>query len=61
MASLPAGVTAHVLPSGETDPPRYDSLGQLRYKNFKSVLRHIKLAYKATAEYLDDPDLVRAR
>jgi NTE family protein len=54
MASLPDGVTAHVLPSGETDHPRYDDLGQLRYKNFKSVVRHIKLAHRATIEYLDE-------
>ena len=53
MASLPEGVQAHVLPSGETDPPRYDSLGQLRYRNFKSVVRHIRLAHKASAEYLE--------
>jgi NTE family protein len=59
MASLPSAVTAHVLPSGETDHPRYDSLGQLRYKNFRSVGRHIRLAYDATAAYLDDPALVR--
>jgi NTE family protein len=60
MASLPEGVIAHVLPSGETELPRYDSLGNLRYKNFKSVVRHIKLAHQATADYLDDPELVRA-
>jgi NTE family protein len=53
MASLPEGVTAHVLPSGETDHPRYDSLGNLRFRNFKSVGRHIKLAHEATGEYLD--------
>ena len=53
MSSLPDGVIAHVLPSGETEPPRYDSLGQLRYKNFKSVRRHIDLAYDATATYLE--------
>ena len=53
MASLPAGVTAHVLPTGEAEPPRYDSLGQLRYKNFRSVARHIKLAHDATSQYLD--------
>ena len=53
MASLPEGVTAHVLPSGETEPPRYDSLGQLRYKNLKSAVRHIHLAHEATAKYLD--------
>ena len=55
MASLPKGVVAHVLPSGETAHPRYDSLGQLRYRNFKSVGRHINLAYEATLGYLDDP------
>lgn len=60
MASLPTGVVAHVLPSGETEHPRYDSLGQLRYKNFKSVARHIKLAHQATVAYLDDPELVRS-
>ena len=59
MASLPEGVIAHVLPSGEV-APRFDSLGQLRYKNFKSVARHIRLAYEATAAYLDDPSLVRS-
>jgi NTE family protein len=55
MASLPDGVVAHVLPTGE-EPPRYDSLGQLRYKNFRSVGRHIRLAHEATAAYLDDLD-----
>ncbi|MGH2805718.1 MAG: patatin-like phospholipase family protein [Actinomycetota bacterium] len=59
MASLPEDVIAHVLPSGETDAPRYDSLGNLRYRNFKSVVRHIKVAHRATGEYLDDPKLVR--
>lgn len=52
MASLPKGVTAHVLPSGEREPPRYDSLAQLRYRNFRSVPRRIELAYRATSEYL---------
>lgn len=52
MASLPEGVVAHVLPTGE-EPPRYDSLGQLRYKNFRSVARHIENAHAATAAYLD--------
>ncbi len=59
LASLPEGVVARVLPSGETDPPRYDSLGQLRYRNFRSVGRHIKLAYEATLKYLDEASLVR--
>jgi NTE family protein len=54
MASLPDGVVAHVLPTGEAEPPRYDSLGQLRYKNFRSVGRHIRMAHEATTAYLED-------
>ena len=53
MESLPKGVVVHVFPLGETDAPRYDSLGQLRYKNFRSVVRHIRLAHDATAKYLE--------
>lgn len=59
IASLPEGVVAHVLPSGESEPDRYDSLGQLRYRDFRSVAKRVRLAHEATARYLDDP--VRAR
>jgi NTE family protein len=52
LASLPKGVEAHVLPSG-AEPARYDSLSQLKYKNFKSVPKRIRLAHKATSDYLD--------
>jgi NTE family protein len=52
LASLPESVAAHVLPSGDA-APRYDSLGQLRYKNFRLVGRHIRQAYEASVEYLD--------
>lgn len=55
MASLPEDVTAHVLPSGEIEPPRYDSLSQLRYRNFRSVGKRIRIAHEATLAYLDDP------
>ncbi len=55
IASLPKGVVAHVLPSGEPEPPRYDSLSQLRYRNFRSVAKRIGLAYEATGAYLTDP------
>ena len=58
MASLPEGVIAHVMPSGET-APRFDSFEQLRYKNFKAIGRHIQAAYEASAAYLDDAALVR--
>jgi NTE family protein len=52
MASLPRGVVAHVLPTGEREPPRYDSLAQLRYRDFRSVAKRIELAHRATAAYL---------
>ena len=58
MTSLPEGVLAHVLPAGET-APRFDSFEQLRYKNFRSLVRNIRAAYDATASYLDDGTLVR--
>ena len=61
LASLPDGVIAHVLPSGEAEPPRYDSLGQLRYKNFRLVARHIRQAHEATLSYLDDAGLGRPK
>lgn len=57
MASLPPGVTAHVLPSGGIAPARYDSFGELRYRNFRSVARHIQLAHRATRDYLDHREL----
>lgn len=49
LASLPEGVTAHVLPTGE---PRRPSLSQLNYRDFKAVARRIERAREATADYL---------
>jgi len=56
MASLPRGVIAHVLPTGERTPPRYDDLSQLRYRDFSQVERRIRQAHRATLKYLDDMD-----
>lgn len=53
MASLPDGVSVHVLPTGEADPPRWDDLSQLRYRNFRAVAQRIERAHQASAEYLD--------
>jgi NTE family protein len=53
MATLPRGVTAHVLPTGERKPPRYDDLSQLRYRDFSQVERRIRQAHRATLAYLD--------
>lgn len=49
LATLPKGVEAHVLPTGEPKPP---SLAQLNYRDFKAVSRRIERAHRATAEYL---------
>jgi NTE family protein len=53
MATLPDGVVAHVLPTGEPEPPRYSDISQLRYRDFKAVAARIKRAHGAAAAYLD--------
>lgn len=50
LAEIPAGVTAHVLPTGE---PARASLRQLNYRDFKAIARRIEHAYRATAHHLD--------
>ena len=52
MASLPAGVTVHVLPAGVEGPGRAADLSQLRYRDFSRIDEHIERAYKASAAYL---------
>ena len=54
MADLPDSVTVHVLPTGESDPPRYADLSALRYRDFSRVQTRIDQAYEATAAYLRD-------
>lgn len=51
MASLPAGVQAHVLPAGGTSA-RDDSL--LAHRDFASVQHRIDRSYAATMDYLSD-------
>jgi NTE family protein len=53
MATLPHGVTAHVLPTGDREPPKYSDVSQLRYRDFKAVAARIRRAHRATAAYLD--------
>jgi NTE family protein len=56
LARLPDDVTVHVLPTGQTDPPRYNDLKQLRYRDGSQIATNIARARAATAEYLrDDP------
>lgn len=50
LEALPAGVTAHVLPTGETTST---SIRQLNYRDFKAIARRIDRAYEATVHHLD--------
>ena len=51
MAALPAGVTAHVLPTGAAEKPP-DLRGQLRYRDRSGIARRIDSAYAASRAYL---------
>jgi NTE family protein len=53
LAALPAGIEAHVLPTGWTDPPRYSDLKQLRYRDASRVQERIESAHEATMRHLD--------
>jgi NTE family protein len=53
MASLPEGVSVHVLPTGGTGAPAFNDLrGQLRQRNLGGVESQIEAAYAASCEYL---------
>ncbi|HEX8134175.1 MAG TPA: patatin-like phospholipase family protein [Actinomycetes bacterium] len=51
MATLPAGVTVHVLPAGVDAGPGAD-LSQLRYRDYSRIDEHMERAYEASAAYL---------
>jgi NTE family protein len=50
MASLPSGVTVHVLPTGEEG--RFTDRSQFRYRDFSRVRERIDRAYDASSAYL---------
>ena len=52
LATLPDGVVAHVLPTGEPVRPTRAQLSELNYRDFKAVARRIDGAHRATAAYL---------
>lgn len=52
MASVPPGVTVHLLPSGDPDLPRFNDLSALRYRDTARVTERIQLAHHASAAYL---------
>ncbi len=54
MAGLPEDVEVHVLPTGQADPPRYNDLGQLRYRQTSGIPADIGRAYEAASRYLEE-------
>jgi NTE family protein len=50
MATVPADVRVHVLPSGASQRP--PDLSQLRYRDSAGVGMNIERAYRASASYL---------
>jgi len=52
LATLPAGVVAHVLPTGEPKRETKAQLSELNYRDFKAVARRIDRAHRASATYL---------
>jgi NTE family protein len=57
LAHLPDGVIAHVLPTGDADVPRHESLAALRYRDLSAVAHRIDQAHRATAAYLEEKGL----
>jgi NTE family protein len=57
LAALPEGIDLHVLPTGQRDPPRYNDLSQLRYRDTSHVADRIDRAHEATAAYLEQHGL----
>ena len=53
LASLPKGVRAHVLPTGQPSGSSKASLSELNYRDFRAVSKRIESSYGATAAYLD--------
>ncbi|MBA3369932.1 MAG: patatin-like phospholipase family protein [Thermoleophilaceae bacterium] len=52
LARLPDDVTVHVLPTGRADPPRYNDLSQLRYRDTSNIGERIRQAHAASLSYL---------
>jgi NTE family protein len=50
LATLPEGVVAHVLPTGD---PKRPTIKQLNYRDFKALQARIDRAHDAAATYLD--------
>ncbi|GAA2541826.1 patatin-like phospholipase family protein [Pseudonocardia hydrocarbonoxydans] len=52
LAAVPDGVEVHVLPTGGSGPPRWDSRAALRYRDVGAAGDRIAAAYEASATHL---------
>jgi NTE family protein len=41
------------MPTGQPEPPRYNDLSQLRYRETAAAAQRIERAYEASSAYLD--------
>jgi NTE family protein len=48
LASLPDGIEVHVMPTGQAEPPRYNDLSALRYRDGGDIRGNIERAYRAS-------------
>jgi NTE family protein len=54
LATLPPGVTVHVLPTGSNPHARFNDLNKLRYHRRDTIAANIERAYRATADHLGE-------
>lgn len=54
MATLPDGLTVHVLPAGSRPQRAGVDLAQMRYRNASGIQAHIERAYQASLAYLKE-------
>jgi NTE family protein len=57
LEALPGDVELHVLPTGQSDPPRYTDLSQFRYRDTAAVRDRIARAHEASLAYLEEKGL----
>ena len=53
LAALPEDVTVHVMPTGQSSPPRYSDVSQFRYRDTSAIADRISRAYEASIFYLE--------
>ena len=54
MAALPTDVVAHVLPTGQTEPPGFRDLSGRRYADTSAIGERIARAHEASLRYLEE-------